>query len=79
MLGMASGGFLGGILYDISQTYDTAWKVSLITGAIAALIAMEMARKAERERIQAAATEPPAGSGTGDPATDMALPDRAAR
>ncbi len=32
MLGMASGGFLGGILYDISHTYATAWWVSLVTG-----------------------------------------------
>ncbi len=57
MLGMASGGFLGGILYDISHTYATAWWVSLVTGVIAALIAMEMARKAEHERTQAVVSE----------------------
>lgn len=75
MLGMASGGFLGGVLYDISHTYATAWWVSLITGVIAALIAMEMARKAEHERRQraAATTKTLDDMGVGDHATDMAL------
>lgn len=77
MIGMASGGFLGGILYDVSHTYATAWWVSLLTGVIAALIAMEMARKAEHERIQrsasATATQTLDDAGVGDHATDMAL------
>lgn len=50
MVGMALGGYLGGLLADISHTYVTAWWVSLISGLIAALIAMDMARKAEQER-----------------------------
>lgn len=49
MVGMALGGYLGGILFDISHTYITAWWVSLISGLIAALIAMDIARKAEQE------------------------------
>jgi len=40
----------------MSHTYITAWWVSLITGIIAALIAMEMARKAEHEKLMDAAT-----------------------
>jgi MFS family permease len=79
MLGMAAGGFLGGVLYDISNSYATAWWVSLIAGIIAALIAMDMARKAEHERSQAATSAPPAASGVGDHATDMALQDQATR
>ncbi len=78
MIGMASGGFLGGVLYDVSHTYATAWWVSLITGVIAALIAMEMARKAEHERLQRAASTADhlADTGVGDHATDMALQHR---
>jgi sugar phosphate permease len=79
MVGMASGGFLGGLLYDISHTYVTAWWVSLIAGIIAALIAMDMARKAEHERMQAATSEPPASSGSGDHAADMARQHKATR
>ncbi len=77
MIGMASGGFLGGILYDVSHTYATAWWVSLLTGVIAALIAMEMARKAEHERtrrlVSTAATTTLDDTGVGDHAADMAL------
>jgi hypothetical protein len=79
MVGMASGGFLGGLLYDISHTYVTAGWVSLIAGIIAALFAMDMARKAEHERRQAATSEPPASSGSGDHAADMARQHKATR
>jgi MFS family permease len=51
MIGMALGGYLGGILFDISHTYITSWWVSLICGLIAALLAMDMARKAEQRKL----------------------------
>ena len=50
MVGMALGGYLGGLLFDLSHTYVTAWWISLISGLIAPLIAMNIACKAERER-----------------------------
>lgn len=72
MIGMTGGGYLGGLLYDISHTYIAAWWVSLITGIIAALITMEMARKAEPEKLMDAATAE--GIDTlSDHATEMAV------
>jgi MFS family permease len=56
MVGMALGGYLGGILFDISLTYITSWWASLICGLIAALLAMDMARKAEQEKLDDADT-----------------------
>ncbi len=78
MIGMASGGYIGGLLYDVSHSYISSWWVSLITGIIAALIAMEMARKAEQEKIPDA----PAMNGLGnlsDHATDMAVQSKIAQ
>lgn len=72
MIGMTGGGYLGGLLYNISHTYITTWWVSLITGIIAALITMEMARKAEPEKLMDAATAE--GIDTlSDHATEMAV------
>ncbi|MCZ6876253.1 MAG: MFS transporter [bacterium] len=50
MVGMALGGYLGGALFDISHTYIISWWASLICGLIAALLAMDIARKAEQEK-----------------------------
>ncbi len=75
MLGMAGGGFIGGILYDVSHSYIAAWWVSFITGLIAALIAMEMARKAEQERLAHAAVP----SGGVDHAAEMAAESQITR
>jgi hypothetical protein len=62
----------------MSHTYITAWWVSLITGIIAALIAMEMARKAEHEKLMDAATAE--GIGTlSDHATEMAVQSKIAQ
>jgi predicted MFS family arabinose efflux permease len=78
MIGMAAGGYLGGLLYDISHTYITAWWVSLFTGLIAALIAMEMARKAEHEKLMDAATAESIDT-LSDPATEMAVQSKTAQ
>jgi uncharacterized membrane protein len=80
MLGMASGGYIGGLLYDIAHTYVTAWWVSLVSGIIAALIAMEMARKAEHEKT--AAAQPAVSdttAGLSDHASEVAVQSRIAR
>ena len=77
MLGMASGGFLGGLLYDISHTYITAWWVSLVSGLIAALIAMEMARKAVQEEEATATVDVIAN--IADHASDMAVQSKTAQ
>ena len=74
MMGMAGGGYIGGILYDISHSYITSWWVSLVSGLIAALIAMEMARKAEAERVTLAAA-----SGGLDHASELAAESQVTR
>jgi MFS family permease len=71
-VGYAGGGYLGGLLYAISHTYITAWWVSLITGIIAAPIAMKMARKAAHEKLMDAATAKDIGTRS-DHATEMAV------
>jgi MFS family permease len=73
MVGMALGGYLGGVLYDLSHTYVTAWWVSLICGVVASLIAMEMARKAEHEKSERTASPSDALSSMSDHATDVAV------
>ncbi len=78
MLGMAMGGYLGGLLYDISQTYVTAWWVSLISGIIAALLAMDMARKAELEKVAVAIPAADTMGAMSDHATDLAVQSKTA-
>jgi MFS family permease len=78
MVGMALGGYLGGILFDISMTYITAWWVSLIAGLIAALLAMDMARKAEQEKQDDTDTVavPTAAAGISDHASETLVQQR---
>jgi MFS family permease len=54
MVGMAVGGFLGGYLYDVSNSYVVAWLVSFMCGLISSLIAMDL--MAQSERTKAAQT-----------------------
>jgi MFS family permease len=54
MVGMAVGGFLGGYLYDVSNSYVSAWLVSFMCGLISSLIAMDL--MAQGERAKAAQT-----------------------
>ena len=42
MVGMAAGGFIGGYLFDVSNSYATAWLVSFGAGLISALLAMDL-------------------------------------
>jgi MFS family permease len=81
MVGMALGGYLGGILFDISMTYTTAWWISLICGLIAALLAMDMARKAEQERIDdaTALAMPTAAAGISEQASENLVQQHTAR
>jgi len=57
MVGMAVGGFLGGYLYDLSQSYVTAWLVSFTCGLISAFLAMDLMSQGERARAAQAAAE----------------------
>lgn len=57
MVGMAVGGFLGGYLYDISQSYVTAWLVSFTCGLIASFLAMDLMTQGERAKAAQAAAE----------------------
>lgn len=81
MVGMALGGYLGGLLYDLSHTYVMAWWVSLICGLIAALIAMDMARKAAQEKLSslAPASVVDTAAGPGDHAAETAVRSRTAQ
>jgi MFS family permease len=82
MVGMALGGYLGGLLFDVSHTYVTSWWISLISGLIAALIAMDMARKAELDNLptpQVAGAAPMPTAGLGDHATGTARHSRTAK
>jgi len=64
MVGMAIGGFLGGYLYDVSNSYVTAWLVSFICGLISSFIAMDLIVQGERAKAAQTATEPMAREST---------------
>jgi MFS family permease len=55
MVGMATGGFLGGYLYDISNGYAVSWLISFAAGLVSALLAMDLMSQAEKTQ---AATVP---------------------
>jgi MFS family permease len=55
MVGMAVGGFLGGYLYDVSNSYVSAWLVSFMCGLISSLIAMDLTVQGERAKAAQAA------------------------
>ncbi|MGQ4807249.1 L-lactate transporter [Candidatus Entotheonellaceae bacterium PAL068K] len=50
MVGMATGGFLGGYLFDISHSYATAWLISFGAGLISAFLAMDLMSQGERAK-----------------------------
>jgi MFS family permease len=58
MVGMAVGGFLGGYLFDVSQTYVTSWLVSFGAGLISALLGMDLLAQGERAQAEARAEAP---------------------
>ncbi len=55
MVGMAVGGFLGGYLYDVSQTYVWSWVVSFGAGLISALLGMDLLTQGDRAKAAAQA------------------------
>jgi len=53
-LGMAAGGYLGGLLYDLSGSYQPAWILSLVAGVVTAFVALDLAPPIHpRQRRQA--------------------------
>jgi sugar phosphate permease len=50
MIGMATGGFLGGYLYDLSSSYVASWLVSFGSGLISSLLAMDLLVQNERTK-----------------------------
>ncbi len=48
MVGMAMGGFIGGYLFDVSNSYVSAWLVSFGAGLISALLAMDLMTQGDR-------------------------------
>ncbi len=59
MVGMALGGFIGGYLYDLSGNYVTSWMLSLVSGVISSLLALDLLAQEERT-----STAPASGSAT---------------
>ena len=58
MVGMATGGFLGGYLFDISHSYVAAWLISFGAGLISAFLAMDLLSQAERARAAQGSATP---------------------
>ena len=52
------GGFLGGYLYDVSNSYVSAWLVSFMCGLISSLIAMALMGQGEGAKAAQTAIEP---------------------
>jgi MFS family permease len=64
MVGMAVGGFLGGYLYDVSNSYVTAWLVSFICGLISSFIAMDLIMQGERAKAAQTVIKPMSSEST---------------
>ena len=62
MVGMAAGGFLGGYLFDLSQSYISAWLVSFGAGLISALLAIDLLAQRDRVSVRSSATKSEAAS-----------------
>jgi MFS family permease len=52
MVGMATGGFLGGYLFDISHGYAVSWLVSFGAGLISSLLAMDLLSQGDRAKVK---------------------------
>jgi hypothetical protein len=52
MVGMVTGGFLGGYLFDISHGYVTSWLISFTAGLISALLAMHLLSQGEWAKVE---------------------------
>jgi MFS family permease len=65
-LGMAVGGYLGGVLFDITGSYQPAWILSLVAGVVTAFVALDLAPPVHpRQRRQVEEEmESPAGVAT---------------
>jgi MFS family permease len=42
-LGMASGGYLGGLLFDLTGSYQSAWLLSLVAGLTTGVVSLDLA------------------------------------
>ncbi len=58
MVGMATGGFLGGYLFDISHGYVISWLISFGAGLISVLLAMDLLTQGERAKVDQDAAAP---------------------
>jgi len=69
MVGMAAGGFFGGYLYDLSNSYVFSWLVSFGSGLISSLLAMDLLVQSERTKaaqVTAVAGKPRPAHAAGD-------------
>jgi MFS family permease len=77
-LGMASGGLVAGLLYDLSGSYTSSWILSVVSGLVTAFVAMDLkaparaaapAERASSPRLSSTAQQPLA---TPQPPSDRA-------
>lgn len=62
MVGMAAGGFLGGYLFDLSNSYVSAWLVSFGAGLISTFLAIDLMVQKDRAPVTPSLTETEAAS-----------------
>ncbi|MGH8065359.1 MAG: MFS transporter [Candidatus Entotheonellia bacterium] len=77
-LGMASGGLVAGLLYDLSGSYTSSWILSVVSGLVTAFVAMDLkapapaAAPAERASSQRLSSTPQEPLETPQPHSDRA-------
>jgi MFS family permease len=77
-LGMAGGGLLAGLLYDLSGSYTSSWVLSVVSGLVTAFVAMDLkAPSPASARTGLVATRPLDSPGQMPVDASQANPDRA--
>jgi MFS family permease len=72
-LGMAGGGLVAGILYDLSGSYTSAWILSVMSGLVTAFVAMDL-KAPSRAPTPARRTSSPSLGSTPQVALDTPRP-----
>jgi MFS family permease len=77
-LGMASGGLVAGLLYDLSGSYTSSWILSVVSGLVTAFVAMDLKAPARAAAPAERSSSPRLSSTTQQPlATPQPPSDRA--
>jgi MFS family permease len=77
-LGMAGGGLVAGLLYDLSGSYTSSWMLSVVSGLVTAFVAMDLKAPSLASAPAAPQVSPRRSSAAQQPLdTPPANPDRA--